>query len=328
MAGWNRVKWKLPDEPPLVSVIIPTRDGMLLSRCVDSVRFLTTYPNYEIVVVDNGSMGMGPLQYLRDHEGALKVMRDEREFNYSALNNAAVARSSGEIVCLLNDDTEVISPGWLEELVSQVLQPGVGAAGAKLYFSDGRVQHGGVLLGVGGLATHAHRLCDRLSPGYFGRLILPQHFSAVTAACMVVRRNAWEQVGGLDEEHLPVAFNDVDFCLRLGEASWGVVWTPSAELFHHESVSRGSELDAWDRHVSEVRYMKERWWHLLQSDPAYNPNLSICGEGFELAWPPRATYRPLRSASPDNGTTESAQTASPAGIAPTAHEAEGSDPRL
>ena len=138
-------------------------------------------------------------------------------------------RANGEIICLLNDDTEVISPDWLEELVGNVLQPKIGAAGAKLYYSDGRVQHGGVILGVGGVAGHAHRLHDRLSAGYFGRLILPQRFSAVTAACMVVRKEAWDAVGGLDERNLTVAFNDVDFCLRLRDAGWGVVWTPSAE---------------------------------------------------------------------------------------------------
>ncbi len=291
MTGWNRVRWVLPKHPPKVSIIIPTRDSLLLPRCIESVRRLTTYPEVEIVVVDNGSMGVGPLEYLRQLEGVATVIRDEREFNFSALNNAAVRRSTGEVVCFLNDDTEVITDRWLDEMVGQLVQPGVGAVGAKLYYEDGRVQHGGILLGVNGLAAHSHRLYDRLSPGYFGRLVLPQRFSAVTAACMVVRREVWEQVGGLDEEHLGVAFNDVDFCLRLREAGWTVVWTPAAELFHHESVTRGEDAEE-ERHLAEVRYMKQRWTDVLFADPAYNPNLSIAGEPFTLAWPPRAAHRP------------------------------------
>lgn len=289
MTGWNRVRWALPTEPPMVSIVIPTRDSLLLPRCVDSVRRLTTYPNFEMIIVDNGSMGVEPLEYLRMLEGSVKVIRDEREFNYSALNNEAIRRCKGEVVCLLNDDTEVLASGWLDEMVGQLLQPGVGAVGAKLYYDDGRVQHAGILLGVHGLAAHAHRFHDRLSTGYFGRLVLPQQLSAVTAACMLVRRNAWEQIGGLDEEHLGVAFNDVDFCLRLREAGWSVVWTPYAELYHHESATRGDDQGE-DRHVAEARYMKDRWADVLFSDPAYNPNLTIADEPFQLAWPPRVAY--------------------------------------
>lgn len=289
--GWNRIRWALPAEPPLVSIVVPTRDGLLLPRCLRSIDVLTTYPRYEILVVDNGSMGVDPLEYLRSIEGQVTVIRDDRDFNFSALCNEAVRRCDGQLVCLLNDDTEVITPDWLDEMVGQVLQPGVGAVGAKLLYDDGRVQHGGVLVGVDGVATHAHRLHDRLSLGYFGRLVLAQRFSAVTAACMVVRREAWEQVGGLDEEHLGVAFNDVDLCLRLGEAGWSVVWTPFAELYHHESVTRGDDQEE-DRHVAEANYLKARWTEMLAADPAYNPNLSIAGEVFSLAWPPRASWRP------------------------------------
>jgi len=286
MTGWNRVRWTLPKQPPTVSIIVPTRDSPLLRRCIDSVRRLTSYPTFEIVVIDNGSRGVESLEYLRILQGDVTVIRDEREFNFSALNNEAVRQCDGEVICLLNDDTEVISRDWLEEMVGQLVQPGVGAVGAKLYYEDGRVQHAGVLLGVDGLAAHSHRLYDRLSPGYFGRLVLPQRYSAVTAACMVVRRTAWQQVGGLDEVNLGVAFNDVDFCLRLREAGWSVVWTPAAELIHHESVTRGDDADD-DRHLSEVRYMKWRWSEALFADPAYNPNLTIAGEPFTLAWPPR-----------------------------------------
>jgi GT2 family glycosyltransferase len=219
------------------------------------------------------------------------VIRDERPFNYSALNNAAVQRVSGNVICLLNDDTEVIGGDWLDEMVSQLLQPGVGAVGTKLYYPDGRIQHAGIILGIGGVAGHAYRMHDRLSSGYFGRLLTAQNLSAVTGACMVVRREAWSEVGGLNEEQLAVAFNDVDFGIRLREAGWRVVWTPFAEMYHHESVSRGPDTVAHRVHefAQEVYYMQDRWAAVLRCDPAYNPNLTLVSEDFSLAWPPRVS---------------------------------------
>jgi glycosyltransferase involved in cell wall biosynthesis/2-polyprenyl-3-methyl-5-hydroxy-6-metoxy-1,4-benzoquinol methylase len=293
LSGHNRVKWRLPEPVPRVSIIIPTKDGRYLQRCIDSVLSFTSYPDFEIVVVDNGSRQMTTLDYLRVREGQISVIRDDRPFNYSALNNAAVERVSGSVICLLNDDTEVISGDWLEEMVSQLLQPGVGAVGAKLYYPDGRIQHAGVILGIGGVAGHSHRFSDRLSPGYFGRLLLAQTLSAVTGACMVVRRQAWDEVGGLDEEHLAVAFNDVDFGIRLCQAGWRIVWTPQAELFHHESVSRGPDSVGQRLHDSprEIEYVESLWSTVLRTDPAYNPNLTLVTEDFSLAWPPRVTYR-------------------------------------
>jgi glycosyltransferase involved in cell wall biosynthesis len=291
--GHNRVKWHLPAQPPLVSIIIPTRDGALLQRCIDSILAFTSYPNFEILVIDNGSREAPTLAYLRQNERYLTVIRDERPFNYSALNNEAVRRASGKALCLLNDDTEVIAEEWLDEMVGHLLLPDVGAVGAKLYYSDGRIQHGGVIVGIGDVAGHAHRMSDRLSPGYCGRLLLAQNFSAVTGACMVVRREAWDQVGGLDEVNLAVAFNDVDFGLRLRQAGWRVVWTPHATLYHHESTSRGT--DTADARVGaygkEVDYMQSRWGDSLKMDPAYNPNLTAESEDFALAWPPRVSYR-------------------------------------
>ena len=213
-----------------VSIVVPTRDGRLLQRCIDSVLSFTQYPDFEVLVVDNSSESLPTLAYLQGHDDRLQVIRDERPFNYAELNNAAVQRTSGELVCLLNDDTEIISGEWLTEMVSQVLQPGVGAVGAKLYYDEARIQHAGVVLGVYGVAGHAFRMFDRLSPGYFGNLQLAHRMSAVTAACAIVRREAWDDVGGFDEKNLPVAFNDVDFCLRLREAGWEIVWTPYAEL--------------------------------------------------------------------------------------------------
>ncbi len=292
-SGHNHVSWQLPDPAPRVSIIIPTRDGRLLQRCIDSLLDFTMYPDYEVVVVDNSSRTFPTLEYLHTYDDRLTVLRDERPFNYAAINNYAVARSSGDVICLLNDDTEVISGEWLSEMVSQLVQPGVGAVGAKLYYDDWRIQHAGVVLGVGGIAGHAHRTASRLSSGYFGNLQLAHRMSAVTAACMVVRREAWNQVNGLDETNLPVAFNDVDFCLRLRAAAWDIVWTPHAQLLHYESISRGPDdrgprAEAFAR---EVAYMEVRWGAQgLRNDPYYNPNLSLDAEDFSLAWPPRVSY--------------------------------------
>jgi GT2 family glycosyltransferase len=196
-------------------------------------------------------------------------------------------------VCLLNDDTEVITADWLDEMVGQLLVPGVGAVGAKLYYPDGRIQHGGVIVGLGGVAGHSHRMSDRLAPGYYGRLLVAQSLSAVTGACMVVRRQAWDEVGGFEEENLAIAFNDVDFGLRLRQAGWRVVWTPHATLYHHESITRGPDDVGHRVHgfAKEIQFVKDRWGESLLHDPAYNPNLTLDTEDFALAWPPRVSYR-------------------------------------
>jgi glycosyltransferase involved in cell wall biosynthesis len=294
-SGFNRVTWSSPQPEPPVTIIVPTRDGgAVLQRCIESVLAMTTYTNFQVVVVDNASRSLATLHYLRDNDARVTVIRDERPFNYSAINNFAVGQTSGDLICLLNDDTEVISEGWLTEMVAHVMQPGVGAVGAKLYYPDGRIQHGGVILGIHGVAAHSYNLSGRLSPGYFGRLQMAQHMSAVTAACMVVRRQAWDVVGGLDEHNLPVAFNDVDFCLRLRESGWGVVWSPYAELFHYESISRGAD-DVGPRAAEfarEVDYMQKRWGpQVLRNDPYYSPNLTLVAGDFSMAWPPRVSYR-------------------------------------
>jgi glycosyltransferase involved in cell wall biosynthesis len=291
-SGHIRVAWELPDPPPLVSIVIPTRDGRLLQRCIDSVLSLTVYPHFEVLVIDNASESYLTLSYLQNYDDRLKVIRDERPFNYAMLNNSAVDRTSGDVVCLLNDDTEIINGDWLTEMVGQLLQPGVGAVGAKLNYDDGRIQHAGVVLGIYGVAGHGHRMFDRLSSGHAGHLQLAHRVSAVTAACAVFRRAAWNDVHGFDEVNLPVAFNDVDICLRLQDAGWSVVWTPYAELFHRESISRGSDFvgprsEAFRR---EVAYMEQRWgFERLRQDPYYNPNLAFDAEDFSLAWPPRVT---------------------------------------
>ena len=288
-SGHNRVTWNPPDPLPRVSIVIPTRDGRLLQRCLDSVLSFTTYPDFEVVVIDNSSESLSTLRYLQGSDDRLTVLRDERPFNYAELNNEAVKRTTGEFVCLLNDDVEIISHDWLTEMVSQCLRPDVGAVGAKLYYSDSKIQHAGVVLGIYGVAGHVYRMGDRLSAGYFGNLQLARRVSAVTAACLVVRRSVWDEVRGMDAQNLPVAFNDVDFCLRVREAGHEIVWTPYAELYHHESTTRGPDTgpraDAFKR---EVAYMETRWgFETLRADPYYNPNLALDGEDYSLAWPPR-----------------------------------------
>jgi len=288
-----RVRYAVPHPAPKVSIIIPTRDGVdLLRQCIDSIFLRTIYPNYEIIVVDNGSVKEETLSYFAQisEQRNVRILRDDSPFNFSALNNRAAAVATGEYLCLLNNDIEVISPDWLNEMVGVAGQPGHGAVGAALWYPDNTLQHGGVLMGLGGVAGHIHHRMKRGLFGYFGRAVMRQHLSAVTAACLVIRKSIYDEVGGLDEE-LAVAFNDVDFCLRVGEAGYKNVWTPHAELYHHESATRGSDMapDKYDRFVKEVRWMEKRWADKLAYDPAYNPNLTLNPQLplFTLADPPR-----------------------------------------
>ena len=287
-----RVSYPIPEPPPLVSLVIPTRNGLeILRQCVDSIKGKTRYANYEIVIVDNQSDDRQTLEYLSalKRDGVARIVRYDRTFNFSAINNFAVAQCSGELVCLINNDIEVIAPDWLSEMVSHAIRPEIGAVGAKLLYSDGRIQHAGIILGVGGVAGHSHKYFDRSDSGYFMRLNLVQNLSAVTAACLVIRRSVYNEVGGLDEENLAVAFNDVDFCLRIREAGYRNLWTPYAQLYHHESASRGAEdnLEKQARFQKEVHFMKKRWGIDLLNDPYYSPRLTLDSEDFSYAWPPR-----------------------------------------
>jgi O-antigen biosynthesis protein len=291
--GILRVRYAPPSPAPLVSIIIPTRDGVeLLRQCIESIFEKSTYPNFEIVVVDNGSVKPETLAYFETLRARpnVRVIRDDRPFNFSALNNAAAALAQGEFVCLLNNDIEVISPDWLEELVSLAAQPGNGAVGACLWYPNNTLQHGGVVLGLGGVAGHMHYKMRRGTFGYFGRAVAAQNVSVVTAACLVIRKSIYEEVGGLDEQ-FAVAFNDVDFCIRVREAGYRNVWTPHAELYHHESATRGSDMapEKFQRFQREVRLMENRWGDVLLHDPAYNPNLSLdtSKPPFALADQPR-----------------------------------------
>jgi glycosyltransferase involved in cell wall biosynthesis len=291
-----RVRYALPDKLPLVSLIILTRNGLqLLQCCVKSILKKTTYPNYEILIIDNGSDDTATLQYFKQlqTDPQIRVVRDNRPFNYSALNNAAVKLTRGEIVALLNNDLEIISAEWLSEMVSHALRPGVGAVGARLWYPDDTLQHGGIVLGLGGVAGHAHDKMPRHHYGYFGRAALISSFSAVSAACLVIRKTVYDEVGGLNENDLQVAYNDVDFCLRVCKAGYRNIWTPYAELYHHESATRGRDYSAAKmmRYVREIQYMKQRWGDTLLNDPAYSPNLTLGYGDFSLAWPPRVNFK-------------------------------------
>ncbi|MFM8734327.1 MAG: glycosyltransferase family 2 protein [Pirellulales bacterium] len=273
-----RIRHSLPTPAPQTSIIICTRDhASLLRIAIESIVSKTTYPDYEIVVLDNGSRDPAALDYLAAIAArpGITVIRDDSPFNYSRLNNTAVARARGRMLCLLNDDIEVLTPDWLNEMVSFAAQPDVGAVGARLWYPDGTLQHGGVIIGIGGVAGHAHPRLPKGDTGYFCRAVLQQELSAVTAACLVMRREVFEQVGGLDER-IAVAFNDVDLCLRIRSAGYRIIWTPFAELIHHESASRGYEdtPEKLARFHREVRFMQERWGATLDHDPYYSPNLS------------------------------------------------------
>ena len=284
---WHRVKYAMPDEPPTVSLIIPTHNQhKVLQVCIESIVEKTTYPNYEILVVDNNSNDPESLAYFSELEdgGKVRLLRYPHPFNYSAINNFAVRHAKGSLVALVNNDIEVITPDWLTEMVALALRPGIGCVGAKLYYPNDTIQHAGIVLGIGGVAGHSHKYFDRDATGYFGRLKLAQNVSAVTGACLLVRKSIYESVGGLDEDNLKVAFNDVDFCLRVMEAGYSNAFTPFAELYHHESLSRGTEdnPEKRARFEREVTYMLSKWGPQLARDPHYSPHLTLRREDFSI----------------------------------------------
>lgn len=284
---YYRMRFKTPNPAPLVSIIVPTRDrAEVLRTCGRSILDQTTYEPFELLIVDNGSVKEETAAVLAEMAGdaRVRVLTYPHAFNYSAINNFAARAARGEILALLNNDVEVISPDWLTEMVAWAAQPKIGCVGAKLYYPNDWVQHAGVILGIGGVAGHSHKHYSRDHPGYFGRLKLVQNISAVTGACLVVRKEVYERAGGLDEENLAVAFNDVDFCLKIREAGYRNVWTPFAELYHHESVSRGYENTQHKRKrfAKEVRFMLQKWGDLLVNDPFYSPHLTKKREDFSV----------------------------------------------
>ena len=268
---------------PPVTIIVPTRNRLdLLRTCLKGIA-ATDYPDIEVLVVDNDSDDPQTLDFLSSLDPVRhRVLRHAGAFNFSAINNRAAAEAGGELLCLLNNDIEVLEPTWLATMAAQALRKNVGAVGARLLYPDGRIQHAGVVIGMGNAAGHAHRFLHPDEEGYFRRHALPQFVSAVTAACLVVRRDRFLAVGGLDETNFPVAFNDVDFCLRLNRSGWQSLYEPRATLIHHESVSRGFDRDPVGaaRLAGEVEALKQLWRTGEVVDPFHHPYLSRASEKF------------------------------------------------
>jgi GT2 family glycosyltransferase len=260
----------------------------LLGKCLASIVEKTAYGNYEVLVIDNNSVEEKTRAYLSGivRNPKIRVVPYDRPFNFSALNNFAAREARGEHLLFLNNDTEVLSPEWLGEMLSYSQRPDVGAVGAKLYYPDNTTQHAGVIVGIGGVAGHSHKNAPRTDAGYMARLAVVQNVSSVTAACLLMRRKVFEEVGGFDEA-LPVAFNDIDFCLRIRRAGYLIVFTPYAELYHHESRTRGYEVtpERLARLKAEVQYMRKNWGEALNSDPYYSPHLTLESEDFSLRLP-------------------------------------------
>lgn len=284
------VRWPISQPEPLVSLLIPTRDRKTITEvAVRSILDKTTYSNYEIIIIDNGSIEEETLEWfdiIQRENCRVTILRYDYPFNYSAINNYGVKHARGNIIGLINNDVEVISPDWLTEMVSHACREDIGCVGAKLYYSNDTLQHGGIIVSLGGVAGHSHKHRPRDNLGYFNRLVIPQNLSGVTAACLIVRKDIFEAVGGLDEDNLTVAFNDVDFCLKVREAGYRNLWTPYAELYHHESISRGSE-DSPEKQVrakKEIDFMISKWSEALKSDPFYNINLTRDREDFSIGF--------------------------------------------
>lgn len=283
--GFYRVKYEVCGEP-LVSIIIPNKDqAEALKKCLDSIREKTSYRNYEIIIVENNSEEPETFAFYKKIAGEkIKIVTWEGEFNYSAINNFGVRHARGDYLLLLNNDVEIINGDWLTEMLSHCQRKEVGIVGAKLYYPDNTIQHAGIIIGIGGVAGSVFVGLPRAFSGYLHKASIQLDLSAVTAACMLVKRSVFEQVGGL-EEKLKVAFNDVDFCLRVREKGYLVVYDPYAELYHYESKTRGAEdtKEKIRRFQTEIEYMRSHWIGLLKKgDPYYNCNLSLTKWDYSL----------------------------------------------
>lgn len=284
--GFYDVRYPVRGEP-LVSIIIPSKDHKeTLQNCLESIWNRSTYGNFEILIVENNSEKQETFEYYRELEKKknVRILRWKGIFNYSAINNFAVKEAKGDYFLFLNNDIEVITPDWIEYLLSNCQRPEVGITGAKLYYPDDTIQHAGVIIGIGGIAGHAFLGMKRNRTGYLHKASLQMDYSAVTAACMMMKREAFERTEGF-EEKLAVAFNDVDLCLRTGQAGYLVVYCPKAEMYHHESKSRGAEdsEEKVRRFQQEIEFMRSRWIALLKSgDPCYNKNLTLSKWNYSL----------------------------------------------
>ncbi|MHB1167306.1 MAG: glycosyltransferase family 2 protein, partial [Carboxydocellales bacterium] len=276
---------------PLISILIPTRNmAHLLRPCLESIYSKSIYLNYEVIVIDNGSDEQDTLnlftEYASKEPNRFRVEKLDIPFDFSKLNNTAVRNAKGKLILLLNNDIEVITPNWLEQMASFAMRPTIGAVGAMLLYPDETIQHAGVVMGIGGVAGHSHKYFNKDEQGYFDRLILVSNYAAVTGACLMVKKELYEKIGGLDE-NMQVAFNDVDFCLKLLKKDLYNVVLPTALLYHHESKSRGYEdtPDKKKRFQGEVHRMQECWGDIIANDPFYNPNLTREREDFSLRSP-------------------------------------------
>jgi GT2 family glycosyltransferase len=277
--GIVRVRREIAD-PPVVSIVVPTRDRAdLLRTLVDSLEAKTAYPRWELVVLDNASSEPESVAYLAELGRRHRVVRDASPFNWSAINNRGVRAATGRVLLFLNNDIEVRDEGWLEALVEHAVRPEVGAVGARLLYPNGTIQHAGVVLGIGAVAGHAFKHFAGDTTGYFGQAAAIRDVSAVTGACLMVRRDAFEEVGGFDER-LRVAFNDIDFCLKLRVRGYLNIYTPYATLVHHESATRKALHPPADEAL-----MLERWRDVLANDPYYSPHLTREHEDYGIATP-------------------------------------------
>lgn len=296
--GFYRVRYAVTGNP-LVSIIIPNKDETeTLRKCLTSIFEKTTYRNFEIIVVENNSKTEEIFDYYKEIDGrnGVHVVYWDKDFNYSAINNFGMRYAKGDYLVCLNNDMEIISEDWLEELLGHCERPGTGIVGARLYYPDNTVQHAGIIVGLGGVAGNIFVGLKRGHTGYMHRESLQQDLSAVTAACMMVKRTAYEAVGGFDEK-LTVAFNDVDFCLRVGEKGYLTVYDPYVELYHYESKTRGAEdtKEKVRRFQDEIEHMRSRWTALLKAgDPYYNKNLSLSKWNYSLRQKQEAEVKACR----------------------------------
>ena len=282
--GYYRVKYPVIGSP-MVSILIPNKDQLqTLKKCLKSIWEKTEYTNYEILIIENNSTEKETFEFYKKIDGRhhVRVLYWDKEFNYSSINNFGAAQAKGEYLLLLNNDTEVITKGWMKELLSHCQRPEVGMVGAKLYFPDNTIQSAGTIIGMGGMADHAFVNMDRKKSGYMHRASIQVDMSGVTAACAMVKRSVYEEVHGL-EEKLTVAFNDVDLGLKIVTAGYLIVFDPYAELYHYESKSRGVNDEKKERHAREVKYTQEKWADFLAAgDPCYNQNLTLAKHNFSL----------------------------------------------
>lgn len=277
----NHVRRPLPSPAPRVSILVPTRDHANLVRtCLDGLLRKTDYPNFEVLILDNDSVEPATRSLFAElrADPRVHVLRVPGPFNFSSINNVGVEASAGEVLLFLNNDVEILDGGWLREMVGEAMRPDIGCVGAKLLYGDGTVQHAGVMLQRGPLAMHVCRTDGATDTGLDGRLAGTRDYLAVTGACLAVRRSVFEQVGGFDGEHLPVAFNDIDLCLKINDAGYRNICTPFASLLHLESASRGHD------HVSEEKqrraqreqaHASTKWIDRFERDPYHNPNVLL-----------------------------------------------------